>query len=266
MDKARFPVIACFPAILRRERRVVMASRIAWGYGLSCLLWGLLGSPLFGVNRAETSVWFLMPVLLYGIPLAGLLAGVVAWQGDAGEEGLLRPRINGALTRPLAKWLVWSGLLALASLALILPALPTAPSAVVLLELWAYAVGEIAVFTAFGLAIGRCFRDPALAHSLALMAGMLAIAGGGIIGYLAAWQPILQQHPDLWTLLLMAHPVEALRVSLLYSLEDLPFDARALPPLAAWWLQHPQLWFSILVLSWSALALALTGRGSAKAG
>lgn len=255
------PEYACsrpkiFLSILRRERRTVMASRIAWAYGIACIFWGLLGSPLFGVNRDGTSVWFLMPVLLYGIPLAGLLAGVVAWQGDAGEEDLLRPRICGWFTRPLAKWLTWTGLLSMATLFLILPSLPTAQAPAALVSLWAYSVGQTAIFTALGLALGRRFEDPALAHSLALLVGLMAIAGGGVLSYIAAWQPFMQAYPDLWVLLLMSHPVEALRVSMVYSLENLPFDARSLPPLAAWWLANPHAWFAVLVTAWSGIGLA----------
>lgn len=208
-----------------------------------------------GANRADTTIWFLLPVLLYGIPLAGLLAGVVAWQGDAGEEGLLATRDPGRLSRPLGKWLTWSGLLSVATLCLILPSLPTASNSGGVLSLWAYSIGEVALFVALGLALGRLCRDAVLAHSMALMLGLLAIAGGGVIMWVAAYQPAFQEHPGLWTFLLMLHPVEALRISLLFSLENLPFDARQLPPLTVWWLAHPGLWFAFLSAAWSALAL-----------
>jgi len=244
-----------FRAYAVREAQAVLASRIAWAYAAVCLGWGLLASPLSGASNPGSSVWMLLPLLLYGIPLAGLLGGVAAWHGDAAEEALLTTRSPRHLTRALGKWMVWSAVFASATLCLILPSLPATRPLPPLLMLWAYAAGEIAIFTAFGLWLGRTCRDSVLAHSLALMLGLLAIAGGGILAWIAAHVPFLQDNPSLWTALLMVHPVEVVRVSTLFSLEDLPFDARRLPPLAAGWLAHPDLWFGSLSFALSALAL-----------
>lgn len=243
-------------ACLRRESQVVTASRVVWSYGLICLLWGV-AIPLLGLGLSETGVWFLLPVLLYAIPPIALVSGVVAWQGDAGESELLASRLPGCFIRLLAKWITWSLLLGLATFLMILPLLIIGAGAVQMIEVWAYAGGEIAVFIAAGLAIGRWFKDPLFAHTGAMLCGFLMVAGGGVFAYVAAWQPIMQRLPDLWTFLLMAHPVEALRVGIVYSVENLPFEARELPPMAAFWLRHAGGWYSGLVFFWSVCGLTL---------
>jgi hypothetical protein len=248
-------------ALVFRERQAVMASRVTWSFGIGCLLWGLAGSPLFGIGRADTVVWFLLPVLLYAVPPVALLSGVVAWQGDAGEEELIQTRVSSSWNRLLAKWVTWTVLLETAALCMVLPLLVSAADPIALMKIWMYAGGEIAIFVALGLAIGRFCRDPLLAYSSALIVGFLMVAGGGLVAYVAAWQPVIQRFPDLWTLLLMLHPVESLRVCLVYSVDNLPFDARTLPFLAAFWLGHPGKWYFFLSLLWTALCL---GFGSLK--
>ncbi|NDV61111.1 hypothetical protein G0Q06_01465 [Puniceicoccales bacterium CK1056] len=245
-------------ALVCRERQAVMASRVSWSFGIGCLLWGLAGSPLFGIGRADTVVWFLLPVLLYAVPPVALLSGVVAWQGDAGEEELIQTRLPSPLTRLLAKWVTWTLLLELATLCMLIPLLPSAVDPSALLRIWLFAGGEISVFVAFGLVIGRFCKDPLLAYSSSLIIGFLMVAGGGLVAYVAAWQPMIQRFPDLWTLILMLHPVESLRVCLVYSVENLPFDARTLPPITSFWLQNSGLWYLGLSLTWSFVALLVT--------
>ena len=242
-------------ALACRERQAVMASRVTWSFGIGCLLWGLAGSPLFGIGRADTVVWFLLPVLLYAVPPVALLSGVVAWQGDAGEEELIRTRVSSGWNRLLAKWVTWTVLLASAALCMVLPLIISAADPFGLITIWMYASGEIALFVALGLAIGRFGKDPLLAYSSSLIVGFLMVAGGGLVAYVAAWQPLIQRFPDLWTFFLMLHPVESLRVCLVYSVENLPFDARTLPPLASFWLQNAGWWYIALSLAWSFMGL-----------
>ncbi|MGZ0656436.1 hypothetical protein ACWPKS_12595 [Coraliomargarita sp. W4R72] len=243
-------------ALSQRELATVLASRVIWVFGFACLCFGLLivsGSA----GEGSTAVWLSLPLVLYALPLIGLLAGVAAAQGDAMEEPLIASRIPRVGQRMLVKWLLWSLLLGLVALMWLLPAAARAGQWQALPQLWAYALGEVAVFLAAGLLLGHWIRDSVAAHLSALLLGFFALTGAGIFAWVAADWPYLQAHPSLWTLSLMLHPVEALRVGLLFSIDDLPFDPGELPTLAAWWLRHPGVWYACLSLTLSGAALSL---------
>ncbi|MFP4674063.1 MAG: hypothetical protein ACLFO5_05685 [Opitutales bacterium] len=242
-------------ALFAREFHAVRASRIVWVFAAACILFGITAG--MGGEEPETAIWLLLPMTLYMVPLLGLMVGVTAAHGDASEEPLLGARLPGALPRIAVKWLAWTTPLGLAGLLWITPAVFRTGELGLLPALWAYAFGEAFIFVALGLALGRLLHDGVTAHTSALLTGFLLIAGAGILGWLTAQSPYFQERPHLWTLGLMLHPVEAVRVSLMFSLQNLPFAAGELPDLAAWWLRHSGAWYAGLVLVWSALALSL---------
>lgn len=242
-------------ALFLRELAMVAASRVIWIFAAGCLAFGIvtaLGTP----SEGSTGVWMILPLVLYVVPLLGILIGVVAARGDHDEEALIASRVGSLGLRLFVKWIVWSGLLGLAALAWMLPVSLRSESVGRVLSLWGYTLGESAVFVALGLALGRNVRDAVAAHLTALLLGFTFVAGAGVLGWLAARSPFFQEHPDLWTLGLMLHPVEALRVSWMFSLENLPFGQSHLPDLAAWWLAQSGLWYAVLVAVWSFGALA----------
>lgn len=243
-------------ALSLRELSVVLASRVIWVFASACIGFGLLIA--FGSsNEGSTAVWLSLPLVLYALPLIGLLAGVAAAQGDAMEEPLIVPRIPGVARRLIVKWALWSFLMGLVALFWLLPAVLRAGQWSALLQLWAYALGEVAIFLGGGLLLGRWIRDGVAAYLSALFIGLFSLSGAGVLAWLAAGLPYVQAHPSLWTFSLMLHPVEALRVGLLFSIDDLPFDPSQLPALADWWLRHPGLWYAALTFTLSGIALAI---------
>lgn len=247
-------------ALFAREWAALCASRVVWVFAGACLLAG--AGVTLGTGGAASAVWLALPLVLYLVPLLGLLAGVSAALGDLGEAPVLVPRAPGPLVRAGVKWPLWSGLIAVAALAWLAPAAIRSGEADALLRLWAMTAGEAAVFVALGLAVGRLAPGGGTAAYLAaLFFGFLFIGGAGVLGWVAARSDFFREHPQLWTLGLMAHPVEALRVGLLFSLDTLPVEAARLPDLARWWLAHTGLWYAGLVLLWSAAALGLGALG-----
>ncbi|HKK19518.1 MAG TPA: hypothetical protein VJ952_12645 [Opitutales bacterium] len=240
-------------ALMAREWAALFASRVVWIFAAACLAGGFAVTS--GVGGAESAVWMALPLVLYLVPLLGLMAGVSAALGDAEEAPMLVPRAPGPLIRALVKWPLWAGLIALAALAWLAPATIRSGEADKLLQLWAMTAGEAAIFVALGLAIGRWAPGGNSAYLAALLFGFLFIAGAGVLGWVAARSDFFQENPQFWTLGLMAHPVEALRVGLMFSLETLPVDAERLPTLSRWWLAHSGLWYALLVLVWSSAAL-----------
>ncbi len=246
-------------ALCLRELSTIVASRVMWVFGVACLCFGSL-IALGSSTEGTTAVWLSLPLVLYALPLIGLLAGVAAVQGDAPEALLIASRITGMGRRLVVKWVLWSLLLGGVALLWILPAVIRSEQWAMLPQLWGYAQAEAAVFVAWGLLIGRLIRDSVAAHLTALLLGFFALVGTGILAWLVAGLPMVQAHPSLWTLLLMGHPIEALRVGLLFSIDGLPFDPNRLPGLAAWWLQRPGVWYGVLALLWSGIALLVATR------
>lgn len=242
-------------ALFARECHAVFASRVVWVFAAACILFGT--TTAFGGTQATTAVWLLLPLTLYAIPLLGLLVGVTAAHGDAAEEPLLGARIPSAIKRLAVKWLAWTAPLGLASLLWIAPAVFRTGEPGLLPALWAYTFGEAFIFVALGLALGRLLHDGVTAHTTALLTGFLFIAGAGVLGWIAAQSAFFQENPHIWTLGLMLHPVEAVRVSLLFSLENLPFAPGELPDLASWWLRHSGAWYAAVTVVWSTLAIGI---------
>jgi len=242
-------------ALFIRECAAVFASRVVWIFVAACLIAGL--GVGIGIGEARSSPWMALPLVLYLVPLLGLMAGVSAALGDIEEAPMLVPRAPGPLIRALVKWPLWFGLIALAALAWLAPASIRSGEVDKLFQLWAMATGEAAIFVAMGLAIGRWAPSGTSAYLAALFFGFFFITGAGVLGWIAARSQFFQENPQLWTVGLMAHPVEALRVGLMFSLETLPVDANRLPQIARWWLAHSGLWYGLLVLVWSGAALSL---------
>jgi len=244
-------------ALFIREWAALSASRVVWVFAAACLLAGF--GVTLGVGGAGSAVWMALPLVLYLVPLLGLLAGVSAALGDVEEAAILVPRAPGPLLRALVKWPLWSTLIALAALAWLAPAAIRSGEVAQLPRLWLMTAGEAAIFVAMGLMMGRLIRSQVTAFMTALLFGFLFVGGAGVLGWVAARSGFFQENPQLWTLGLMLHPVEALRVGLMFSLDTLPVDADRLPGIARWWLGHSGLWYGLLVLIWSASALILGG-------
>ena len=62
----------------------------------------------------------------------------------------------------------------------------------------------------------------------------------------------------------MANPLDAFRVTILFGLEKAAFASLDQGRLAGWWLGHTALWFTVLMLSWLALAGLAATRGAAR--
>lgn len=242
-------------ALVMRECAAIAASRVLWIFTLVCATCGLI---LAGTTMADrTALWLALPMMLYLVPLLGLLAGVSAARGDHEEEAMIALRAPAPILRLTIKLLLWSLLLAIATLAWLLPAAIKVGHMDRLPLIWAYALGEMAVFVAIGLALGRLLQNEVIAHLGALLFGFVFVSGAGVIAWILAQTPTFQGHPALWTLGLMLHPVEALRVGLMMTMENLPFDKGHLPELATWWLDHTGWWYALLVFAWSLMALLL---------
>lgn len=246
---------ACFT----RELRVALLNRFVHVFSGAALLAGIV--PLLADRGSgEGTPYFLLQALLYLVPLFGLLIGAGAAQSDQEERPFL-------LTQPVSRRVFVAGkfcaltlLLAGAALLLVLPAAVGDVALAPLAFLWLCAAGAGAVFVAAGLACGFATNERVKAHLAALCVWLLLLAGFDLAALAGAHLPFLQARPGLWTSVLMLNPLDALRVGVLFRIDQVPFDTALAAPLVRWWLTHPGLWFATLTLFWTTLALAWSAR------
>jgi ABC-type transport system involved in multi-copper enzyme maturation permease subunit len=116
------------------------------------------------------------------------------------------------------------------------------------------------VFIAIGLAAGFLARERVQGLILAVVVWLFLLLGFDLVALFGAQLPLLQNVPDLWVSTLMLNPLDAFRIQALFAMEQIPAEAANKTPLAAWWLAHPGLWFSLLCPIWISALLTITAR------
>jgi hypothetical protein len=249
--------LACF---VQREAMASLHSRFLHVLCAAALLAGI--APLFASesNAAETAPYFLLQAVLYLIPLFAVLIGAGSAQAEIEERPFL-------LSQPVSRFAIVPGkmialwlLIALAAALLVVPAALAGGDDAALAFIWLNAVGVGGVFLSLGFAAGYATDDRVKAHLAALTLWLLLLAGGDLAALALAHIPAAQARPQAWSALLMLNPLDAVRVGALFTLDRVPFDLAAAPPLARWWLGHPGLWSALICVAWSALATAWSAR------
>ena len=57
--------------------------------------------------------------------------------------------------------------------------------------------------------------------------------------------------PGLWVALLIGHPLDAFRITLLFSVEQAAFAGLDAGGLVRWWITHGWTWLTMLVMLWA---------------
>lgn len=217
---------------------------------------GLL--PLFTPDAPTRSApaWVLQGVL-YCLSLSALLLGLSAAQGDADEFPLL-------FTQPIARG-AWLGgkvaalatLVCPSSLLLVLPTALAGGLSWSLVSVALAAAGVCLAIALFGLAIGFWVRDHVRGLLLALAVWFALLFGTDLVLLALSGAPWVQQYPTAWVLPLMLNPLDALRVTVLFGLEQTAPAEIGAGRLVGWWLAHGGLWLSLLLSGWMAAGFGL---------
>lgn len=218
-------------------------------------LCALVGSlPLFTPDAAEQSAaaWVLQAVL-YCLSLSSLLLGLSAAQGDADEFPLL-------FTQPVSRavWLAGKAaalisILAPASLLLVLPTVLTNGISTSLGMVVAAAAGVCIVLALIGLAVGFWVRDHVRGLLFALALWFCLLFGMDLVLLALSGAPWVQEHASAWVLPLMLNPLSALRVTMIFSLEQTAPAGIGSGLLAGWWLRHGRLWLGLMLSAWATV-------------
>lgn len=248
-------------AAARREIAEQRLNRFLHVHLTLCAITGLL--PLFTPDAAGRAApaWVLQSVL-YCLSLSSLLLGLSAAQGDADEFPML-------FTQPVSReaWLTGkvvaiAAVLAPSALLTIAPAaLLDGVSSTVLLAGAATAAVCIAL-ALLGLAVGFWVRDQVRGLLLALGLWFGLLFGIDLILLALAGAPWVQQHPDAWVLPLMLNPLSALRVTMVFAIEETAPAGIGSSALVGWWLRHAVLWLAMIATLWIVTTFALSAAGA----
>jgi hypothetical protein len=258
---SRTPWLATIDAAVRRELAEQRLNRFLHVHLTLCAFTGLL--PLFTPDAAGRAApaWVLQAVL-YCLSLSSLLLGLSAAHGDADEFPML-------FTQPVARdaWLAGKSL-ALAALLVPASALTVAPAALLdgltpaLALVGAAAAGVCLSLALLGLAAGFWVRDHVRGLLLALGAWFVLLFGVDLLLLALSGSATAQLHPDAWALPLMLNPLSALRVTMVFAIEQTAPTSLGAGPLVAWWLDHAGLWLGAIVAAWTVAMFAVSAAGA----
>ena len=255
--------ISTIDAAIRRELAEQRLNRFLHVHLTLCAVTGLL--PLFTPDAADRSApaWVLQAVL-YCLSLSSLLLGLSAAQGDADEFPVLFTQPVSRATWLTGKSLALAALLVPASVLTIVPAALTSGLTPVLLGVGAAAAGVCVSLALLGLAVGFWVRDHVRGLLLALGLWFVLLFGVDLILLALSGSAWVQRHPDMWALPMMLNPLSALRVTMLFTIEQTAPASVGAGPLVGWWLAHAGLWLAAMVATWITGMFALSAAGAGR--
>jgi hypothetical protein len=248
-------------ATLQREWRALRVNRFLHGHlafaGLAGLLPLLTPDDVAGATPAWGS-----QATLYGLSISALLLGVSSAQSDADERELMfsQPVPRGAWLAGKAAAL--AALVGPAAVLLVLPAAFVGGLSLALVAFGAAAAGLCVTVVVLGLAIGLWVGDHVRGVLAALALWFALVFGSDLLLLGVAGTPWIHAHAWAWVAVLMANPLDAFRVTVLFAIDDAAYMATEPGRLTAWWLAHAGAWLGAVVGAWTAAAFALALAGA----
>lgn len=220
--------------------------------------------PLFtpGDALARGAAWWLLHAVLYAISLSALLLGLSSAHAEADEFTWLLGQPAGIGPWLAGKALALTGLVVVAAALLGLPVLCAGGASRELVVVVAGAAGVSAVCALAGLALGFWVRDSVRGLIAAVGVWFFLLFGTDLVLLAVAGGAGTQQHPDLWVAALMANPLDAFRVTVLFSVERAAFSGIDAGRLTGWWVGHAVIWLSAIFALWSVGSLSTAWLGA----
>lgn len=252
--EASVALSAHLPIVVATFRREVAEHRLNRFLHVHLALSAVIGLlPLFTPDAIERAApaWALQGVL-YCLSLSALLLGLSAAHGDAEEFPLLftQPMGRGAWLAGKVSalaMLVWPS-----SLLLVVPTALTGGLSWALMAVALASAGVCLAIALLGVAIGFWVRDHVRGLLCALGLWFVLLFGTDLLLLAIAGAPWVQQFPEAWVLPLMLNPLDALRVTVIFGLEQTAPAGIGAGRLVGWWLAHGGLWLALVVSAWTA--------------
>jgi hypothetical protein len=213
--------------------------------------------PLFTPDDAPGAapLWVLHAVL-YCLSLSALLLGLSSAHAEADEFPLL-------FTQPAPRWAWLLGkaaaltlVLGTAAMVLVLPSALLGGLTPELIGLAAAAGGVTLALAAVGLGIGFWVREPVRGLLAGLGVWFALLFGTDLLLLAVSGAPWIHERSGLWVAMLMANPLDALRVTVLFSVEQAAFAALDAGGLVRWWLANAWIWLALVISMWTAAGFA----------
>ena len=256
------PNRAAFTAAFRREIAAHRRNRSLHVHlGLAATV-GLL--PLFTPgDTAGAAPWWVLQAVLYCLSLSSMLLGLSSAHGEADEFPMLFAQLA-----PRGAWLVGkaaglASLLVPAALLLVLPAALMGGLTRTLLLMMVASAGVTVALTAVGLAVGFWVRDGVRGLLATLGSWFVLLFGTDLLLLAVAGAPSVHANATFWVLSLMLNPLDALRITVLFGIEDTAPAGLDAGALAGWWIANGGMWLALLLTAWTAAGL-LAGLAGAR--
>jgi hypothetical protein len=206
--------------------------------------------------------WWLLHAVLYALSLSALLLGLSSAQAESEEFTWLLGQPAGIGPWLAGKAAALALLVSGASLLLVVPAAAAGGGSSALFGVGAGAAGVCMVCALAGLALGFWVRDPVRGLIVTLAVWFALLFGTDFVLLGSAGDTWAQAHPDLWVTPLMLNPLDAFRITVLFSVERTAFTGFATGTLTAWWVTHAALWLGGVFIGWSGVTVALAWLGA----
>jgi hypothetical protein len=245
-------------AVMRREAITTRHNRFVQVFALVVLAGS--GAVATMASRPEAVPFGVLLLFLYVVPLFGLLVGVSAAHEEREELPFLLSQPVPRRAYVLGKAVMLGvALMAVLLLALVPVAVTAAAAAPVLLLGGLGAVLAI-ISVSSGLALGHYTATRARGLMAALLTWFTAFGFYDVLALALSGFGPMQQLPALWVAVLLLNPLDAVRLTGLFGLEQVPFSvagaASWVEPLTTWL----PLWVVLLTVGWTASVLALACR------
>ncbi len=249
------PGTAALSAAFWRELAANRLNRFLHVHLSLALAAGLL--PLFtATDAAEAAPWWVLHAVLYCLSLSALLLGLNSAHGESDEFPLL-------FAQPAPRWAWLMGkagglavLLVPAAWLLIAPAAMGGGLTPRLIAVAAAAGGLSLALAALGLGLGFWARDRVRGLLAALGVWFVLVFGTDLLLLAVAGAPWVHRNSGLWVAALMVNPLDALRVTVLFGIEQAAPAGLDAGDLAGWWIANGGLWLVVLLTTWTVAGLA----------
>jgi hypothetical protein len=255
------PSVQVWRATFQREWFSLRYNRFLYWHIALLVALGLLALVSPPEAAARGAAWWIQQVVVFAVSLSSLLLGYSSSHAEAEEWPLL-------LTHPLpiGSWICGKALALVtvtfpSAFLLVLPTLMTGHADALLGYVGSAAGGLSVLFALLGLALGLWVRDPVRGLICSIALWLVLLVGTDLLLVMLAGNPWIQRNSAWWVAPLMINPLDAFRVTVLFSVEKTAFSGINESGLTRWWIAHAGLWLGVCLLLWSAAALSLTLRG-----
>lgn len=251
-----------FGASMQREWLSHRLNRFLYAHIALVLVAGTLPLLSPGDALGRGAPWWLMHAVLYAVSLSAVLFGLSSSQAEAEEMPWILGQPSGIGTWLAGKVAALVGVVATSTALLGLPVAIAGAGSPELVTTVGGASAVAVVCAMLGFAMGTWVRDPVRGLATALGLWLVLLFGVDLLLLAIAGSPWVQRNPDLWTVPLMASPLDAFRLTVLFEVEKAAFVGLQPARLAGKWAAHSELWLAILTAGWTTIAFATAWLGA----